>query len=369
MRVYFHDGWNLIAESLVDKVVDPQNNLEFHWEESLDFIYTWGLDLSQSLQGAGGVGGLLVAEKLSDGNTGRYYPTYDGNGNISEYLALDGEDVVAVAHYEYDPFGNLLSRSAGTLIDLFKFRFSTKYHDAETGLYYYGYRWYDPLTGRWPSRDSIEEEGGVNLYGFASNDAVDHIDLLGRTIGVGYGSVDVGIGRWPLLTRPSVLDNLFHGLFAQDLTPWFDQQMSSLVERVQKRAVGSIDGYLHGICDWESYPSHFDLPNNYKEEIVPNSLLGYPADWYHEFLALGRFTFWWRHVNLDYRQFDEDCETGCFGRLRWNGSFDVIDTVGFQPRDGEIFWLLGWNIATSRNIRKAHWALSGEIELPCNCFD
>lgn len=43
----------------------------------------------------------------------------------------------------------------------------------------YGYRYYDPLTGRWPSRDPIEEKGGVNLYGFVGNDPVGHFDLLG----------------------------------------------------------------------------------------------------------------------------------------------------------------------------------------------
>jgi RHS repeat-associated protein len=31
---------------------------------------------------------------------------------------------------------------------------------------YYGYRYYDPVTGRWPSRDPIEERGGDNLYAF-----------------------------------------------------------------------------------------------------------------------------------------------------------------------------------------------------------
>ena len=45
---------------------------------------------------------------------------------------------------------------------------------------YYGYRYYDPQTGRWPSRDPIEEEGGVNLYGFVGNDGVNWWDLLGR---------------------------------------------------------------------------------------------------------------------------------------------------------------------------------------------
>ena len=45
---------------------------------------------------------------------------------------------------------------------------------------YYGYRYYDPKTGKWPSRDPIEEEGGVNLYGFVGNDGVNWWDLLGR---------------------------------------------------------------------------------------------------------------------------------------------------------------------------------------------
>jgi RHS repeat-associated protein len=43
----------------------------------------------------------------------------------------------------------------------------------------YGYRWYDPQTGRWPSRDPIGEEGGVNLYGFVGNDGVNLWDYLG----------------------------------------------------------------------------------------------------------------------------------------------------------------------------------------------
>jgi RHS repeat-associated protein len=44
---------------------------------------------------------------------------------------------------------------------------------------FYGYRWYDPLTGRWPSRDPIEERGGLNLYGFVENNTLNQWDLLG----------------------------------------------------------------------------------------------------------------------------------------------------------------------------------------------
>jgi RHS repeat-associated protein len=43
----------------------------------------------------------------------------------------------------------------------------------------YAYRYYDPVTGRWPSRDPIGENGGVNLYGFVGNDGVNRTDKLG----------------------------------------------------------------------------------------------------------------------------------------------------------------------------------------------
>ena len=47
-------------------------------------------------------------------------------------------------------------------------------------LIYYGYRYHDPVTGRWPSRDPIGEAGGINLYGFVNNDGVNQIDVLGH---------------------------------------------------------------------------------------------------------------------------------------------------------------------------------------------
>jgi integrase/recombinase XerD len=47
------------------------------------------------------------------------------------------------------------------------------------GVTYYTYRWYDPVTGRWPSRDQIGEDGGLNLYGFVGNDGVNFWDIKG----------------------------------------------------------------------------------------------------------------------------------------------------------------------------------------------
>ena len=47
----------------------------------------------------------------------------------------------------------------------------------------YAYRYYDPLTGRWPSRDPIQERGGANLYGFLGNNGVNGWELLGMCPG------------------------------------------------------------------------------------------------------------------------------------------------------------------------------------------
>jgi RHS repeat-associated protein len=59
------------------------------------------------------------------------------------------------------------------------FRFSTKYQDEETGLLYYGYRYYQPVTGRWLSRDPMEGDGGLNLYGVVGNNGINLTDPFG----------------------------------------------------------------------------------------------------------------------------------------------------------------------------------------------
>jgi RHS repeat-associated protein len=61
-------------------------------------------------------------------------------------------------------------------------RFSTKYQDDESDLVYYGFRYFIANTGRWISRDPIEEGGGRNLYSFDGNDLIEGIDRFGLAI-------------------------------------------------------------------------------------------------------------------------------------------------------------------------------------------
>ncbi|HOH41463.1 MAG TPA: RHS repeat-associated core domain-containing protein [Verrucomicrobiota bacterium] len=171
---YVYDGWNLLAS------LNPAS--------SVRQAYLWGLDLSGTMQGAGGVGGLLA---ITDASQGSHFCAYDGNGNVAALVKADGSGLTA--QYEYGPFGELL-RTTGPMAKANPFRFSTKYQDDETDLLYYGYRYYNPSTGRWPNRDPIGEQGGQNLYCGLRNDPNNYIDPLGLKQCVGAGVQSFGFG-------------------------------------------------------------------------------------------------------------------------------------------------------------------------------
>jgi RHS repeat-associated protein len=128
--------------------------------------YTWGLNLG------GGIGGLL---NLKQGGQDYAY-LYDGKGNVA--AVIDASQAV-VAAYRYAPFGKLLAKT-GSLTQ--PFGFSTKRYDAQTGLIYYGYRFYGPESGRWLTRDPLGEAGGMNLYAFVGNNPVNWVDPFGLKV-------------------------------------------------------------------------------------------------------------------------------------------------------------------------------------------
>ena len=102
--------------------------------------------------------------------------TYDGNGNVIAYADI-GTGAKS-ATYEYGAFGETIVADR-PMREAFPFRFSTKFTDNETGLLYYGLRYYSPSAGRWVNRDPSAEQGGSNLYSFCSNSSINGIDLLG----------------------------------------------------------------------------------------------------------------------------------------------------------------------------------------------
>ena len=164
-HTFLYAGWNLIRE-----------RVEFDGAVSTN-QYVWGLDLSGTPQGVGGVGGLLA---ILTPDSGLLTPAYDANGNITDLVDTNG---AIAAHYEYDPFGNTVTQDGGQA-DANPYRFKTKYWDGETGFYYYGYRYYSPELGRWLNRDPIEEGGGLNIYCFVENQPIRYYDFLGSAFNV-----------------------------------------------------------------------------------------------------------------------------------------------------------------------------------------
>ena len=174
---YVWDFWNIIAETTVSP--SPIPNSSFLITNCTQ--YAWGLDLSGTLQVAGGVGGLLAAIR----DDGTFAPAYDANGNVTEYVSLTTDHSPLItspiaAHYEYDAFGNTVAQS-GTMPSAFAFRFSTKYWEPETATLHYELSPYSPSLGRWLSKDPAGERGGWNLYGFVDNTPVIAFDYLGLT--------------------------------------------------------------------------------------------------------------------------------------------------------------------------------------------
>ena len=65
--------------------------------------------------------------------------------------------------------------------------------ETASGVRYYGLRYYNPSTGRWPNRDPIEEEGGINLYGFVGNNPINRWDEFGLSADSDVGPIDLGL--------------------------------------------------------------------------------------------------------------------------------------------------------------------------------
>jgi RHS repeat-associated protein len=175
--LYEGTSWNLVAEL---NLKPETSNLE------LVRSYAWGTDISGTVTGAGGVGGLLLVQRGGVVEA----PCYDGNGNISTYVKV--VDGAVSSRHDYDAFGrpiwNELEGTGVKQAAASPFGFSTKYTDSETGWVHYGFRYYSPELGRWPSRDPMLEitgehpefmEEGPNLYGFVHNDPVNGYDFMG----------------------------------------------------------------------------------------------------------------------------------------------------------------------------------------------
>ena len=114
-----------------------------------------------------------------------YHP--DHLGSSSYITNLDGE---VVQHIEYVPFGEVFIEERNNIWNT-PYLFNAKEFDEETGLYYYGARYYDPRVSLWTTTDPLEEEyPNITTYGFCHNNPVVLVDPDGM------GDYYNKAGRW-----------------------------------------------------------------------------------------------------------------------------------------------------------------------------
>jgi RHS repeat-associated protein len=99
---------------------------------------------------------------------------YQYANHLGSAVLETDEDGNPISYEEYHPYGTTAYRSSKPGIDLSlkRFRFSGKERDEETGLYYFGARYYASWLGRWTSSDPAGFVRGTNLYKYCSDNPI-----------------------------------------------------------------------------------------------------------------------------------------------------------------------------------------------------
>lgn len=242
VRFVYH-GWNLMAEvEMIPTAADaPRRTLVQAQMPYVRRSYMWGPDMSGTLDGAGGVGGLLAMRRHERGtqSTETFWATHDLNGNIIGLVQLPvtGSQPAKMAVYDYDAFGQL-TRVNEPEANFNPIRFSSKYTDSETGLVYYGYRYLSPELGRWISRDPIGDghDGSIVLaiacaskYNMVANDTLNVIDVYGLDLSLPTSSccarsaIPVALADGP---EPGPADAISLGILAAAAGLWIGETLT-----------------------------------------------------------------------------------------------------------------------------------------------
>ena len=109
---------------------------------------------------------------------GSVFYTFDERGTTAQRL---GGSATVLSSHMADAFGTMASTLTGASTDPYD-GFGAQlgyYSDHETGLVLCTYRYYDPTNGRWLNQDPIDYAGGMNLYGYVTNNPISAVDPSG----------------------------------------------------------------------------------------------------------------------------------------------------------------------------------------------
>jgi len=124
-------------------------------------------------------------------NNQTYYLHYDQVGTLR---AITDQNHNIIKEITYDSFGNITTDTNPDFT--IPFGFAGGLQDQDTNLVHFGYREYDPYTGKWTTKDPIDFNGGdSNLYGYVLNNPVNFVDLEGlnaaKVFGVCYTAYEL----------------------------------------------------------------------------------------------------------------------------------------------------------------------------------
>ncbi|MEZ6061267.1 MAG: RHS repeat-associated core domain-containing protein [Planctomycetaceae bacterium] len=136
----------------------------------------------------------VTARYLPSGQVDEFFARWRPGEGTAWYLTdrlgtvrdIADETGTTVDHIDYDSFGNVADESNPAFGD--RFKFTGREYDAETGLYYYRARYYDPTLGRFISEDPLGFSGGdANLQRYVANDPLNAVDPTGMQAIASYG--------------------------------------------------------------------------------------------------------------------------------------------------------------------------------------
>ncbi|MCC6281047.1 MAG: RHS repeat-associated core domain-containing protein, partial [Saprospiraceae bacterium] len=142
--------------------------------------YTKGNDTLETVHVMDDKNRMAILEKP---NGGKEVVRYQLNNHLgSGTLELAGDDAAhLIAYEEYYAYGGTACFAAcdSDEYSLKRYRYSGKERDEESGLYYYGARYYAPWMGRWCSCDPAGAKAGLNTFLFVKNNPIILIDIFG----------------------------------------------------------------------------------------------------------------------------------------------------------------------------------------------
>jgi RHS repeat-associated protein len=134
-----------------------------------------------SINGEAGREAIIETRTVGDDKSPQQQIRFQFTNFIGSTVLELGMDGGVVSYEEYSPYGDTTYQAVASTLDAPKrYRYSAKERDEESGLYYYGARYYASWLGYWISADPSGVKSGGNQYNFCHDNPIVNFDATGR---------------------------------------------------------------------------------------------------------------------------------------------------------------------------------------------